>query len=251
MMSKCFSFLLALSLVFTTPLHAQSAALDEEWFVVMEKTYAFTSPIELKERIDALLDTDYQVIIGIMPIYEHTEYPAMLEFGEVIRYAQAKGCRILLHFPIVQKSDVNAMEIQTLLDHQYAMFEKMEIYPRGILMGSNEIGYEWIQDELSDTYPFFQLDDPVFEYYDETLNESFPMLQTNQLPYMSFSYEAKEIPENFDFKRGVAEKITVDLAKENQVLMGIVVVGIVVFSGMIVYARKRNRKDFLKEEDDQ
>ena len=250
MMSKFTACLLACVFVLVCPVSVAAAVPDDEEFLVVEKVYAFTSPVETKAQIDALLEKDYQVVLGIMPVYEHTDYPAMQEFAEVIRYAQAKGCRILLHFPIVQKSSATTEEIESLLETQYALYEGMEIYPQGILLGPDDATYAWMAGELDGSFSVFELEDPALECYVDTLGESFPVLKTDKLPEQFYSYEAHEIPENFDFKRGLVENISVSLEQENQVLMVIVVVGIVIFSGMIVYARKRNKRDFLKKEDD-
>lgn len=246
-MSKAAVGLLVMML-FLARSQAAEAKEPENYFLVMEKVYAFTDPTELAEQIETLLEEGHEVVLGIMPVYRHTEYPAMLEFAEVIRYAQAKGCRILLHFPIVQKYDVSVDEVRSLLEGQFAMYEKMDIVPAGVLMGTDDAEYAWMEAELEQTFQIVRLDEPTLEFYVDTLGESFPVLYTEKLPFHTQSYEARQIPEEFDFKRGLSEEISVSLEDENRVLMVIVCIGIVIFSVMIVYARRRNQRDFLTKE---
>lgn len=222
--------------------------MQQDELLVMEKVYAFTNPQELLKRIDELLEEDMPVALGIMPVYTHREYPAMREFQEVLRYAQGRGCRILLHFPIVQKAEPTADEIWNIMEEQRTLYEEGGIYPRGILLSEEDAPYEAIAEELETDWEVFRLDSPGLEYYDRELKESFPILKTNRLPEQKIAYTAEEIPEDFDFQKGIVEKVSVSLEKQNKVLMVIVLIGIVTFLAMIFYARRRNRKEFLKDE---
>lgn len=218
-------------------------------YLVAEKVYAFSNPEALMEDIEVLRKERLEVALGLMPVYAHTDYPAMLEFAEVIRYAQAEGCRILLHFPYIQKPDVTVEEVRRLLQDQYAMYEEMGIFPRGILFGEDNGAHSWMLEELEESFPIFQMDAPGLEYYVEGLNESFPLLRTEGLPERDYPYVKRAIPEQFDFQGDMADRISVSLESENKVLIVVVLLGIAVFSGMIVYARRRNRREFLRQED--
>lgn len=222
-------------------------SLPENTFIVMEEVYAFSSPVELLERLDTLLGENLPVVLGIMPIYENTEYPAMREFIEVIRYAQSEDCRILLHFPIVSSYGAEEGEITEVIEGQIAFYESMGIYPAGILMGEGDREYANMTEGLEKLLPVFRVEENGVEYYDRELMETFPLLETQRLPRIFYSYEANEIPEEFDFQRDLLSDISYSLESQNRVLMVVVGIGVAVFLAMIGYARWRNRKDFLKD----
>ena len=50
---------------------------------------------------------------------------------------------------------------------------------------------------------------------------------------------------NYDYQRRMIQRITLNLQKQNHVLMFIVVIVIIIFTSFIVYARIRNRQQFL------
>lgn len=218
-------------------------------YVVLEEVYAFSSPEKLLQKVDTLVQDEFPFVMGVMPVYQHTDYPAMTEFTEVVRYAQSKGARILLHFPIVQKENAEPQEIIAILKKQQSMYEEFGIYPRGILMGEDEQEYNWMTEELEDFLPVFKLENPGVEYYVRSLKETLPLLRTEELPEIAYSYKAKEIPDDFDFQRGILQDFSFDLAQQNRVLIGVGIVGIVVFTGMIAFARKRNKKDFFRKDE--
>ena len=63
----------------------------------------------------------------------------------------------------------------------------------------------------------------------------------------AYSYTAEEIPTEFDFQRDLLTNISYDLQNQNRVLMLVVTGGVIIFLAMIVYARRRNRKDFFQD----
>ena len=60
---------------------------------------------------------------------------------------------------------------------------------------------------------------------------------------MQFDPEAYDA--NYDYQRRMIQRITLNLQKQNHVLMFIVVIVIIIFTSFIVYARIRNRQQFL------
>lgn len=251
MMFRLIGVILSILICFSPIVNVDAYELDlSQELIVIEEVYAFQSPVEVLDKIDVLLEKQYPMIIGIMPVYEHVNYPAMIEFTEVIRYAQSRGCRILLHFPIIQKSDVTIDDVTQIIENQILMYEEFEIYPRGILMGKDDVEYEWMVKDLEEILPVFSLEEARLEYYDNTLNESFPIIATDKLKEISYSYIPQEIPEDFDFKRGVIEDVSVSLEKQNKFLIIMVLIWVIIFIAMIIFARRRNRKDFLRKGDD-
>lgn len=215
-------------------------------YAVLEEVYPFTKPQELLDSIDEMLDAQLNIVIGIMPIYQHTDYPAMQEFTEVIRYAQSKGCHILLHFPIVQNAKADAQEVTAVIEEALSVYEEAGIYPQGILCGDDESDYQRLIEEI--TFPVYWVNSEQTQYYSQ-LGQTYLTLQTDELQEEEYSYRPKEIPESYDFKRNTVENVTVSLEKQNKVLMVIVIIAILIFVGMIIYARRLNKTKFFEEEE--
>lgn len=66
--------------------------------------------------------------------------------------------------------------------------------------------------------------------------------------YTEMVFEQKEYEEDYDYQRRMIQRITVNLQNQNHFLMGVVVVVIIIFASFIIFARVRNRKQFLHKE---
>lgn len=54
--------------------------------------------------------------------------------------------------------------------------------------------------------------------------------------------------DSYDYKRDVLYRVTVDLKQQNQFLMGVVLISVSIFILFIIYARRRNRRHFLVDQ---
>jgi Uncharacterized protein conserved in bacteria (DUF2334) len=82
---------------------------NEKIYLMLDEVYPFDDLNLLVEKIDYLYDKGYPFIISAMPVFNNTNSNAMRRYAEALRYAQAKGGAIILHFPyIYQKDSVNA-----------------------------------------------------------------------------------------------------------------------------------------------
>lgn len=63
--------------------------------------------------------------------------------------------------------------------------------------------------------------------------------------YTEMKFEPEEYEEGYDYQRDMIQRITINLQNQNRVLMVIVVIVIIIFASFIIYARIRNRKQFL------
>ena len=79
-------------------------------YVVVDELYPFFDPYRLKALVEYMVERKMNFVLSVMPIYEHADYPAMQEFCEVLRYAQANGGGVIMHAPIVQ----NLLDPETL-----------------------------------------------------------------------------------------------------------------------------------------
>lgn len=82
---------------------------NEKTYLMLDEVYPFDDLNLLVEKIDYLYDNGYPFIISAMPVFNNTNSNAMRRYAEALRYAQAKGGAIILHFPyIYQKDSFNA-----------------------------------------------------------------------------------------------------------------------------------------------
>lgn len=218
-------------------LAAGSRSGEMESYTVLERVYPFQQPVTLLNRLEEMLKQEASIVIGIMPVYDHTDYPAMTEFLEVMRYAQSGGCCMLLHFPLIYQEQTTALEVITVLEPVLEFYEQEGIHIQGILLGKDEAPYREWEEELETFLPVFYVDDAG-------------ILKTEKLKQMNDPYEPVTIPENYDFHRNVVDQVSVSLENQNKVLFVIVTASIVIFVGMIIYARWLNKKKFFEEEEE-
>ena len=107
-------------------------------YVVLDEVYPFEDPYRLREFVDYMVEKKMSFVISVMPIYQNQDYPAMQQFCEVLRFAQANGGSIVLHAPIVQNGIVLEELSQKLTEGTLSYFEN-EVYPIAV-----EIPSEWI-----------------------------------------------------------------------------------------------------------
>lgn len=235
MMFKIFLVMAVIMWMFH-PINSSAREVEEEGsFVVIEKLYPFQEPDKILEQLEELLEQEHAVVIGIMPIYNHTDYPSMTEFLEVMRYAQSRGCRMLIHFPIVQKEDATWEEVRNVLQPVIEYYESEDIHLQGILFGEEDETYFMWEEDMEELLPVFYAD---------------TVLQTSRLPYIPYVYQPKDIPVDYDFHRNVMDNISVSLDRHNRVLFVIVTVAILIFTAMIIYARWLNKRKFFEEKDE-
>ena len=112
-------------------------------YVVLDGVYPFYDPYRLKDLVDYMVERKMVFVISVMPVYEHADYPAMAQFCEVLRYAQANGGAIILHAPIIQ----NGTEPEELAEHLTTAtchYFDQNVYPLAL-----EIPSEWLfREEL-------------------------------------------------------------------------------------------------------
>ena len=77
---------------------------------------------------------------------------------------------------------------------------------------------------------------------------------TDHLLYLNgeqteMTFEPEIYDENYDYQRRMIQRITLNLQKQNHVLLVIVVIVIIIFASFIIYARVRNRQQFLYKDE--
>lgn len=109
--------------------------------VVLDAVYPFTDPYRLQKIVSYMADLKMNFVISVMPIYDHSDYPAMQRFCEILRFAQANGGAVILHAPIMQTGlDFDSLARQlTIAIRNY--------FENGVWLLGMEIPSEWIFHE--------------------------------------------------------------------------------------------------------
>ncbi|MBR2759594.1 MAG: DUF2334 domain-containing protein [Solobacterium sp.] len=107
-------------------------------YVVFDEVYPFEDPYRLRRFVDLMTEQKMSYVISVMPIYQNQDYPAMQQFCEVLRFAQANGGSIVLHAPIVQNG-IKPEELSEKITEAALNYFENEVYPLAL-----EIPSEWI-----------------------------------------------------------------------------------------------------------
>ena len=119
----------------------QDAPPDYGQVLVLDSIYPFMDPQTLLEQIDALIDEGIPYVLSVMPVYQNASYPAMVQFCQVLRYAQQNGGFILLHAPIIQAVRRDEEELYEVLTDGLRAYTDNGVYPLGI-----EAPVSWTND---------------------------------------------------------------------------------------------------------
>ena len=111
-------------------------------YLVLDQIYPFTDPQQLLDKIERFVQNKISFVLSVMPVYQNQTYPAMQQFCEVLKYAQANGGAIILHAPILQTADPELVQLQEYLTTATEAYIQMGVYPVGI-----EVPKDWTQNE--------------------------------------------------------------------------------------------------------
>lgn len=116
---------------------------DYGQYLVLDCVYPFMNAEELLEKIEVLNGEDIPYIISVMPIYKNASYPAMVQFCQVLQYAQQHGAFVIMHAPIVQAVDKDNEEMYKVLTDGLTAYMDNGVYPLGI-----EVPVSWTHDDF-------------------------------------------------------------------------------------------------------
>ncbi|MCI1966258.1 MAG: DUF2334 domain-containing protein [Oscillospiraceae bacterium] len=141
-------------------------------FIVLDSVYPFTDPQRLLSIVQKLVREKINFVISVMPIYQNADYPAMRQFCEVLRYAQANGGAVIMHAPMVQ-GDLDPQVLQQKLTDAAQNYFKNQVYPVAL-----EIPRAWMyRENLRSTLGRYRT---LFVYEDGTAGECLDLkLATN------------------------------------------------------------------------
>jgi len=292
-------------------------------YIVLDEVYPFMPAQRLLDQVEVLVKEEIPFVITVMPIYHNSDYPAMQQFCEVLRYAQDHGGAVLLRMPILRIPMDDLDTYYKILTDVTMAYNQYGVYLLGI-----EVPQSVLTDELSLTWmrrykTVFVYDDGMEAEYDKSCHRNkvyynyhtlvMPLktlddsgtnyagnyaaalyintteatadeveeiavkfkrsdLFTKSLWEMSHSvwandyhlsyeqsvlkindeiqeltYEPKAYNERYDYKRNILKRVSVNIQNQSRELIVLVTIVTVVFCGMILYARRVNRRLILGE----
>ena len=107
-------------------------------YVVLDELYPFFDPFRLKTLVEYMVEKKMNFVLSVMPIYENADYPAMREFCEVLRFAQANGGGVIMHAPIIQGTPTP----ETLAD--YLTRATQNYFEQDVYLLGLEVPSEWL-----------------------------------------------------------------------------------------------------------
>ncbi len=111
-------------------------------YVVLDSVYPFADLRHLQEVVEYLVESKTNFVISAMPVYQNEDFPAMQEFCEVLKYAQANGGAVILHAPIIHTAEVEESQLKEYLTKGTESYVRNGVYPLGI-----EAPSWWMYDE--------------------------------------------------------------------------------------------------------
>ncbi len=110
---------------------------DKEWdkpktYLLIDEVYPFIDLQNFVKKIDFLYDQGISFICSVMPVYENQNFDAMKRFCEVLRYAQDKGGKIILHSSVMKGNNIPGKDVQDKMSLAQQIYIKYGVYPLNI-----------------------------------------------------------------------------------------------------------------------
>ncbi len=154
-------------------------------YIVLNDVYAYMPATELLDRVDILVQSGLPFVISVMPVYINTDYPAMQQFCEVLRYAQANGGSIILHAPVARTAITDWDAYNATITEILNSYTSQNVYPLGF-----DVPYSWTWNE--EALQWMQRSRTIFIYKDSAQNDFSLDMHQNLLFY---NYNALVLPE--------------------------------------------------------
>ncbi|MBV4419792.1 DUF2334 domain-containing protein [Clostridium tyrobutyricum] len=101
-------------------------------YMLIDKVYPFVDLNDFVEKVDFLHDNGISFICSVMPVYDNKDLDAMKRFCQVLRYAQSKGGRIIMHSSVIQGEDVSGKDLKVKMDSAEKIYVDYGVYPMAL-----------------------------------------------------------------------------------------------------------------------
>lgn len=109
---------------------------------VLEDVYAYIPAQKLLDRVQLLIDAKLPFVISVNPTFQNGDYPAMQQFCQVLRYAQANGGAVILKTPILRTAVSDWAEFGAVMTDAVTALTDHGVYPLGF-----DVPQSWLWDQ--------------------------------------------------------------------------------------------------------
>ncbi len=153
-------------------------------YLVLDGVYPYMPAQELQDRVELFLQAGLPFVISVMPVYQNTDYPAMQQFCEVLRYAQSGGGAVILHAPILRSAASSKEDFNAVITDALEAYTSQGVYPLGF-----DVPYSWTWD--TDALEWMRRSRSIFVYTDTDAPDFTRDTRQNLLYY---NYNALVLP---------------------------------------------------------
>ncbi len=192
--------------------------LTNNTYLILDEMYPIDELNDVIVKIDYLYNLGIPFIVSAMPIFNNEDIEAVERYYEVLRYAQAKGGSIVLHFPDVNKEGVVNINIDNLINKMttsYKYFINYQVYPRAIDIPEEFLYHDRINDYLKLTDTLF-LDSNKISLSKDNINLKHMNNLIEKIPYDDF-YNKLEYKNNL----GISITSNIDFDKFKNILQSL------------------------------
>lgn len=178
-------------------------------YFVMDNIYPYMPAQDLLDRVQVLIDANIPFVLSVMPVYANADYPAMQQFCEVLRYAQANGGAVILHAPIIRGDVTDWDAYNEKITEAIVNYTEQNVYPLGF-----DVPYSWTWNE--DALSWMKRTRTLFVYEDDKETDFTRDTNRNLLYY---NYHALVFPaldlddggENSVLQFSAAQRVSADI----------------------------------------
>ncbi|MEY8354645.1 DUF2334 domain-containing protein [Lachnospiraceae bacterium 54-53] len=141
-------------------------------YMVINRVYPYEDPDKLLDVIKLLAADKTPFVISVMPVYVNGDYPAMVRFCEILRYAQANGGAVIINAPINQMDPFDKDIVLDYLEQALKIYNKHGVYPLALQVPRNWMFHQDTVEIMSHfkTIVTSEEKDPYIEFQDEMTN---------------------------------------------------------------------------------
>ena len=127
---------------------------------VLDNVYAYMPAQELLARVERLAEAKIPFVLSVYPTFQNGDYPAMGQFCQVLRYAQAAGGGVILRVPELRTQVSDWAGFSARMTDAVTALTDHGVYPLGY-----DVPYSWLWDE--DALIWMRRSRTVFLHEDE------------------------------------------------------------------------------------
>lgn len=109
---------------------------------VLEDVYAYIPAQTLLDRVQLLVDAKIPFVISVNPTFQNGDYPAMQQFCQVLRYAQANGGAVILKTPVLRTQVSDWAQFGAVMTEAVTALTDQGVYPLGF-----DVPCSWLWDQ--------------------------------------------------------------------------------------------------------